>query len=93
MAEWTPVLKNPLRIKGSYELTSRSRVLVQSLLILHFRMSSIEPGGPAAIINQYMQPFLRDALSYHEISFNLSSERAEVAYAAAVEQLVDTFKM
>jgi hypothetical protein len=89
MAEWTPVLAYPLLAKGSYQLTSRSYVLKQSLIILHIRMSSIDPGGPLAIINQYLQPFLGDRLSYHEISFDLSSEQGEHDHTVAAEQLAD----
>ena len=89
MAEWTPVLAYPLLAKGSYQLTSRSCVLQQLLVILHFRMSSIESGGAPAIINQYLQSFLGDRLSYHEISFNLSSERRERDHTMMAEQLAD----
>ena len=89
MAEWIPVLAYPLLAKGSYQLTSRSCILQQSLVILHIRMSSIEPGGPPAIINQYLQSFLGDRLSYHEISFDLSSEQRERDHTMIAEQLAD----
>jgi hypothetical protein len=52
-------------------------------------MSSITPGGPPSIIHEYLQPFLGDRLSYHEISFDLSSEQSQYDHIAVVERLAD----
>ena len=58
MAEWTPILKKPLLAKGSYKLTSRSYVLMQSLVILHIWFQVLTLGVLQPLLNSIFNPSL-----------------------------------
>lgn len=76
---WVPVLNKdqPLVLQGVYQMAARSQVLDTSLLIIHFILSDISPGGnPAQIVSAMMSAFLtHEELLYREIPFTFANTK------------------
>ena len=70
-------------------MTSRSQVLHDPLLVISFVLTSINPSGsPARVVSELLKGFLGDALSFHEIIFDLTTEDLIAAHAQSMDQLV-----
>jgi len=76
------VLKEPLVIRGDYQLTASSQVLAEPLLLLHFILASIDPkGNPARISAELLSGFLpEESFVYKEVIFDLSTDELVVKY-------------
>ena len=87
-AAWIKALKEPLLVKGDYQLTSKLHVLNTRILILHFVLSSIGTAGLTVLIYEYLKGFLSDRVKYHEVTFDLGADGAVDAHAATMSALV-----
>jgi len=85
-----PVLSGPLFVQGKYQLTAQSHVRNDSILLLHFILSSISPAGnPAVLMSEMLRAFLPgDIFQYQEIQFDMSDERSLVSHDATLRKLM-----
>ena len=80
------MLKEPLVIRGDYQLTASSQVLAEPLLLLHFILASIDPkGSPARISAELLSGFLpEESFVYKEFIFDLSTDELVAKYVYEV---------
>jgi adenylate kinase len=85
-----PVLSGPLFVQGEYQLTAQSHVRNDSILLLHFILSSISPAGnPAVLMSEMLRAFLPgDIFQYQEIQFDMSDERSLISHDATLRKLM-----
>jgi len=71
-------------------MTSKSRVLYEPLLILHFVLQGIDAAGtPPILVDHYLRGYLpRNQLHYREVTFNFSTEDGIRAHAAEMGRTV-----
>jgi hypothetical protein len=77
-------------VKGEYQMTARSQIVDDPLLLLHFILSTIKPdGNPARFISDLMSLYLPgDSFMYREIIFDMTTDRAMAQHAAKMGNLV-----
>jgi hypothetical protein len=77
-------------VRGQFQMTSRSQVSSDDLLVLHFILESLEGiGSPARLLHQYMQAFIQpSAIVYEEVVFNMGSVDQLASYGRKVNELV-----
>lgn len=57
--QWIPSLDNPLPFNGMYQMSIKSRVISEPLLILHFMLTKMDPtASPANLVAEYLKPYL-----------------------------------
>lgn len=89
-ASWIPALSGPLKFQGKYQTTSRSQVLHDPLLVINFVLASIKPtGSPARVMAELLKGVLGDALSFHEIRFDFSTDKLVAEHARSMKQFVN----
>ena len=70
-----PGIDSPMKVQGQFQMTSRSQVCMDDLLVLHFILQCLDGNGsPAHLLYQYMQAFIHPSeVVYEEITFNLET--------------------
>ncbi|KAG1853996.1 hypothetical protein F4604DRAFT_1686187 [Suillus subluteus] len=70
-----PILGAPVTIHGHSEMTSRSQICSDPILILHFVLQTVDPlGSPAGVMREILRPYKpSDKLQYHEIMFDIGT--------------------
>jgi hypothetical protein len=84
-----PAVDEPLHVHGQYQMTSRSQVSSEELVLLHFILESLElEGTPARLLHTYMQAFVpQQSLTWEEVKFNLGDEEQLVRHQKAMAKL------
>ena len=85
-----PAINLPLAIQGQFQMTSRSQVSSDSLLILHFILELLEASGsPACLLYKYMKTFIvSDDVVLEEVMFNLCDVARQGTHEKQINQLV-----
>ncbi|KAH7917407.1 hypothetical protein BV22DRAFT_1135428 [Leucogyrophana mollusca] len=84
----------PVTLRGHFTLTSRSKLVANTLAVLHLYCVDQNPAmTPVASTVAYLGPWLSDDLIFFEISFDLSSHQGRSTYEKECQhfrQLVST---
>lgn len=90
---WQPALLKPLELNVDYQMTSKSRVVNQPLLLLHFVLEGIQTAGcPPRLVHALLSGFLSPArLRFEEITISLGTEGEVEAFHKRMRTLVSTF--
>ncbi|KAG1758087.1 hypothetical protein EDD22DRAFT_850306 [Suillus occidentalis] len=94
-ATGAPVLTVPATINGHIEVTSRSQVCSDPVLILHFVLKGLPPSGsPAPIMREALWPYggPNGSIRYHEIIFDFGTEEKHDKHVESMTELVNKFK-
>ena len=88
------MLNEPVKIQDEYQLTASSQVVSESLLLLHFMLASIPPGGnPARIASELLTTFIpNESFKYEEIVFDLMTDNLISKYTADIMDFVKTIE-
>jgi len=83
-------MDNPMKVQGQFQMTSRSQVNTDNLLVFHFILQSIESiGSPPSLLYHYMQGLIRPgAMIYEEIVFNMGTHEQVINHGRAVNDIV-----
>lgn len=78
-----------MKVQGHFQMTSRSQVNTDTLLVLHFILQSIDGmGSPAHLLYQYMQGFIRPSqVVYEEMVFNMETQEQVINHGHAVNDM------
>ncbi|KAG1765300.1 hypothetical protein EV702DRAFT_1204625 [Suillus placidus] len=89
-----PALPVTATIHGCIEVTSRSQISSDPILVLHFVLETLKPfGSPVAIMHQALQLYrLQDHIEYHEIIFDIGTEEKANKHAESMAKLMDRLK-
>lgn len=89
-AQGVPILDEPATIHGHAEMTSRSQICSDPILILHFVLRTVDPfGSPAAVMRDILQPYKpEDHLQYHEIIFDFGTAEKFEKHVLMMQELV-----
>jgi hypothetical protein len=87
---WQAALPKPLELSVEYQMTSKSRVINQPLLLLHFVLEGIQTtGSPANLVHTFLSGFLSPArLRFEEITISLGTEAEVEAFHKRMRTLV-----
>ncbi|KAG1857863.1 hypothetical protein C8R48DRAFT_775325 [Suillus tomentosus] len=87
----TPILTVPATINGHVEMSSRSQVCSDSVLILHFVLKGLQPSGsPAPIMREALEPYgPNGTIQYHEIIFDFGTDEKLDTHVKSMTKLVD----
>lgn len=85
-----PILDEPATILGHAEMTSRSQICSDPILVLHFVLRTVDPfGSPAAVMRDILQPYKpKDHLQYHEIIFDFGTGEKVEKHVKMMQALV-----
>lgn len=74
-----PATKEPMKVRGNFQMSASSRVSNEGLVILHFQLVGMNLAGSLArLLHEYMRSYLDEkSLVYEEITFNLESNVEE----------------
>jgi hypothetical protein len=88
------VLTVPATINGHIEVTSRSQVCSDPVLILHFVLKGLPPSGsPAPIMREALRPYgPNGSIRYHEIIFDFGTDEKHDRHFESMTELVNEFK-
>ncbi|KAG2360063.1 hypothetical protein BDR07DRAFT_1413530 [Suillus spraguei] len=95
-ADGTPLMPVPAKIIGHSEMTSRSQLCNNPILVLHFVLDSLaDPcSSPTLAMYNILKMYRTcDSLQYHEIVFDFGTEEKSLKYAQSMEELVEKIKM
>ncbi|KAG1838456.1 hypothetical protein DFJ58DRAFT_125776 [Suillus subalutaceus] len=85
-----PILGAPVTIHGHSEMTSRSQICSDPILILHFVLQTVDPlGSPAGVMREILRPYKpNDKLQYHEIMFDIGTMEKVEKHRLSMAKLV-----
>src|SRR5882724_3878510 len=84
-----PGMDSPIKVQGQFQMSSRSQVSTDNLLVLHFILQSLDgTGSPAHLLSQYMQRFICPSnVIYEEMVFNMCTNEQVINHGCAVNDM------
>src|SRR5882724_12001008 len=84
-----PGIDSLMQVQGQFQMSSRSQVSTDNLLVLHFILQSIDgTGSPAHLLSQYMQGFIFPSkVVYEEMVFNMGTHEQVINHGRAVNDM------
>jgi hypothetical protein len=74
-ATWMPTLKQPLLLKGNYQLTSRSQVNYHLVLVLHLASKGVaKTANPVIHVLEYLCGLMGDKVQFNKILFDFEAD-------------------
>lgn len=87
-------MTDAVTIFGHIEVTSRSQICSDPILILHFILDTLAPfASPAAIMREALQPYRpTDHIQYHEVIFDIGTPKKTHEHLESMKKLMDRVK-
>ena len=84
-----PGMDSPMKVQRQFQMSSRSQVSTDNLLVLHFILQSLDgTGSPAHLLSQYMQGFICPSkVIYEEMVFNMGTNEQVINHGCAVNDM------
>src|SRR5882724_10712540 len=84
-----PGMDSPMKVQGQFQMSSRSQVSTDNLLVLYFILQSIDgTGSPAHLLSQYMQGFICPSkVVYEGMVFNMGTHEQVINHGRAVNDM------
>ena len=91
-----PVHDKPVIIKGQFQMSTRSEVNAQAIIILHFVLKGINAdGSPARILKEALSRYhiCGVSLFYKEVVFDVSNEKLYKEYIGQIQPVVQKLQL
>jgi hypothetical protein len=88
LSDEEPVLPSFLKVTGRFELSTRSHITSASILLLHFRNSSIISSTPMTMVRDLLTPYFpHGGFRFEEVEFDLGTDEGIHAFTTAAQSL------